>query len=296
MDSTHFALEPAMVKEEFRVLNALEISMRKFEWVPLTNICFYARYDPEETRHWIDKVHKHDLIIRKSGKSQERYVLNSKGYDLLALHALAGQGVIAAIGNALGTGKESDVYQATGKHGERLAVKFHRIGRTSFRDVRRKRDYAEGKYHMSWLYMCRLSATREASNLQAAIDAGVAAPELVGHNRHAIVMKQYDGQEIHEFPQGSIANPGAVFETIMNNISLTYRGAGLVHADLGENNILYTATGDVVIIDWPQAVPVTHPNAAALLHRDVENTCTFFRKLGVDADVDELVRRIAGGQ
>nr|MDO8116586.1 RIO1 family regulatory kinase/ATPase [Candidatus Sigynarchaeota archaeon] len=165
----------------------------------------------------------------------------------------------------------------------------------SFRDVRRKRDYVEGKYHVSWLYVSRLSATREAKHLKVARDAGVSVPCLVGHNRHALVMTQYEGQEIHEFPPARIVDPPAVFSAIMKNISLTYRGAGLVHGDLGEHNIMYTTTGDVVLIDWPQAVPVTHPNAAGFLRRDVENVCSFFKKVGIYADVDDMISRIKDG-
>ena len=60
--------------------------------------------------------------------------------------------------------------------------------------------------------------------------------------------------------------------------------AGVVHADLSVYNLLWWR-GRLVIIDFPQAVTVTeNPEAIDLLHRDVENVCTWFSRRGVDCD------------
>lgn len=48
------------------------------------------------------------------------------------------------MGNQIGVGKESDVYVAGGEDGEEdkeYALKLHRLGRTSFRQLKNKRDY-----------------------------------------------------------------------------------------------------------------------------------------------------------
>ncbi|MBD3186482.1 serine/threonine protein phosphatase [Candidatus Bathyarchaeota archaeon] len=286
----HFTLVANMEKEEFRILNAIEIGMRKFKTVPFTNIAFYARYDPEEVQHWLDKVHKRDIIIRESGKRQ-RYVLNSKGYDLLALRALAERDVVASIGNMMGVGKESDVYQALATNEARLALKFHRIGRTSFRAIKQKRDYARGKHHVSWLYMCRLSATREAENLATLNDIGAPVPVLVDQNRHVVVMELFQGQELHDFTR--VDDPADIFDKIVAAVSLAFRKAGLIHCDLCEFNIVLTVDGDVLIIDWPQAVSIDHPNAHGFLQRDLENVCVYFeKKHGLVRDPAELMQEI----
>ncbi|MHA1794166.1 MAG: RIO1 family regulatory kinase/ATPase domain-containing protein [Promethearchaeota archaeon] len=279
-----------MEKEEFRVLNAIEISMRKFEWVPFLNIVFYTRYDEEEVRHWLDLVHKKGLLIRNRGK-RETYVLNSKGYDLLALRALRERNVVKAIGNSLGVGKESDVYQGLAPDGTRLALKFHRIGRTSFRAIKLKRNYVEKRKHVSWLYLSRLSAAREAKHLELLQDLGIAVPRLISYNRHVVVLKQYEGQEIHEFP--TLDDPEIIFDEIIENVRQIYSKAKLVHSDLGEFNIIYTSNHELLIIDWPQAIPITHPNAKRFLRRDIENICNFFkRKHGIYRDADEIIKDI----
>nr|MDO8113522.1 RIO1 family regulatory kinase/ATPase [Candidatus Sigynarchaeota archaeon] len=288
---SHFTLATQLAPEEYRILDAIEISMRKFEWVPLKNILFYANLEHERVNFWLDKVHKKGLIIRHSGKP-EGYVLNSMGYDLLATHALAEQDIVVSIGNSLGVGKESDVFQGIGPTGEWLALKFHRIGRTSFRAIKNKRDYVVGKFHTSWLYICRVSATREADHLKQLNGIGADVPVLRGHNRHVVVMKQYNGQEIQEFP--TLDDPRGIFEQVIRNVKKIYHEAKLIHSDLCEYNIIYTDDKKVIIIDWPQAVSTDHPNAAMLLRRDIENVCKFFGRHGVNVDPEAIVVEITG--
>lgn len=44
---------------------------------------------------------------------------------------------------------------------EQYALKLHRLGRTSFRNLKNKRDYHKHRKNMSWLYLSRLSAMKE---------------------------------------------------------------------------------------------------------------------------------------
>jgi hypothetical protein len=44
--------------------------------------------------------------------------------------------------------------------GEILALKLHRLGRTSFRAVKAKRDYLGRRNSFSWLYLSRLAALK----------------------------------------------------------------------------------------------------------------------------------------
>ena len=46
-----------------------------------------------------------------------------------------------AFGKSLGVGKESDVYDALAPSEKRVALKFHRLGRTSFKKTKIKRNY-----------------------------------------------------------------------------------------------------------------------------------------------------------
>ena len=83
----------------------------------------------------------------------------------------------------------------------------------------------------------------------------------------------------------------ALFRTVLDEIALWLRHRR-IHADLSAYNILYWQ-GEITVIDFPQAVdPVTNPNAAALLARDVSNVCRAFRPYGVMADAEVITTRL----
>ena len=50
-----------------------------------------------------------------------------------------------------------DIFEAQDENGNEIVLKVHRLGRTSFRAVRRQRDYMQGKSKASWLFMSRLA-------------------------------------------------------------------------------------------------------------------------------------------
>ena len=64
--------------------------------------------------------------------------------------------------------------------------------------------------------------------------------------------------------------------------------AGLAHGDLSPYNVL--AAGDrLVVIDLPQVVDiVANPAGPDFLLRDCRNMCTWFRRRGLEVDIDEL--------
>ncbi len=77
-----------------------------------------------------------------------------------------------------------------------VVVKLHRLGRTSFRRVKEKRDYMarQGQSCSSWLYMSRLAANKEFACLGALHRLQFPVPKPIDHCRHAIVMQLIEGQ------------------------------------------------------------------------------------------------------
>jgi RIO kinase 2 len=53
---------------------------------------------------------------------------------------------------------------------------------------------------------------------------------------------------------------------------------GLIHGDLNEFNVLVDSQDKMTIIDFPQMVSTSHPNAEWYFDRDVECVCEFFLK------------------
>jgi hypothetical protein len=58
-------------------------------------------------------------------------------------------------------GCNADIFEVVTPEGETMALKLHRLGRTSFRAVKSKRDYLKHRNSYSWLYLSRLAALKE---------------------------------------------------------------------------------------------------------------------------------------
>jgi len=276
--------------EDFRVLHVIEAAMSKHEFVPKEVIMKYAKFTLEETEFRINRLLKMHLIRGKS-VPYVGYTLNYAGYDCLAINALVKAEVLESFGKPLGVGKESDVYDALNPQGKRIAVKFHRLGRISFRQTIRKRGYT--LQHTHWLYQSRLAAEKEFQALNLVYPRGVAVPNPISQNRHVIAMGMIEGAELAEWKE--IQTPEKVLKEILQNIQIAYCRAGVIHADLSEYNILLKPNLQVLIIDWPQYVRKDHPNAQQLLTRDLKNILKFFkRKHGLKVKLVEALNYVTG--
>lgn len=58
----------------------------------------------------------------------------------------------------------------------------------------------------------------------------------------------------------SIADPGSVYDELMQLI-VKLANAGLIHGDFNEFNLVIADDGNVTLIDFPQMVSTSHPNA-----------------------------------
>jgi RIO kinase 2 len=276
--------------EDFRLLQIIESAMAKREFVPTEQIQKFAKIPIDRITFTLGKLNKLGLIYQTRG-AYVGHTLNYMGYDCLAINALLKAGVIANFGQTLGVGKEADVYDALSPEGKRIAVKFHRLGRISFRQTRRKRGYI--KEHSSWLYQSHLAAEREYNAMKLAFENGVAVPEPLMQNRHVIAMGMIEGGELSKYK--NIGKPEKVLREILRNIKKVYQKAHIIHADLSEYNIILQPDGHILIIDWPQAVKTDHKNAAELLERDLKNVLTYFsRKFSVELPIEEAFKYVVG--
>jgi RIO kinase 2 len=259
--------------EDLRVLQIIETAMSKHEFVPEELIVKYTKSNTDEIDFRLSRLNKMGLIYQMRG-AYVGHTLNYAGYDCLAINALVKAGVLEAFGKPLGVGKEADVYDALTPKRERIAVKFHRLGRISFRQTLRKRGYATK--HFSWLFQSRLAAEKEFQALKLVFPKKVAVPKPIGQNRHVIAMGMIEGAELAEWKE--IPKPDKVLKAILSNVRKAYIKAGVIHADLSEYNIILEPNMHILIIDWPQYVTKDHPNAQQLLERDVKNVLQYFER------------------
>ncbi len=276
--------------EDFRILNIIEAGMSKHEFVPKEQIQRYSKLPMDRINFTLGKLNKLGLTYRTK-ETYNGHTLNYAGYDCLAINALVKAGIIESFGQSLGVGKEADVYDALNADGKRIAVKFHRLGRISFRQTRRTRGYT--REHSTWLFQSHVAAEKEFQAMMLAYDNGVSVPEPISQNRHVVAMGMIEGAQLSKYKD--IGNPEKVLKEILRNLRKAYLKAHLIHADISDYNIILKPDGHILIIDWPQAVKTDHANAAELLDRDIKNVLTFFsRKFSVDLAAETACKYVTG--
>uniref|UniRef100_A0A665WY28 Serine/threonine-protein kinase RIO2 n=1 Tax=Echeneis naucrates TaxID=173247 RepID=A0A665WY28_ECHNA len=262
-------------RDDFRVLTAVEMGMKNHEIVPVSLLSSIASLKHGGCNKILRELVKHKLVVYERTKTVQGYRLNYGGYDYLALKTLCSREVVISVGNQMGVGKESDIYIVASPNGEQYALKLHRLGRTSFRNLKNKRDYHKHRKNISWLYLSRLSAMKEFAYMKALYDRGFPVPKPVDYNRHAVVMELINGYplcQVHE-----LQDPPALYNEFMELI-VKLANHGLIHGDFNEFNLMLDDQDHITLIDFPQMVSTSHPNAEWYFDRDVKCIRDFFAK------------------
>jgi RIO-like serine/threonine protein kinase len=276
--------------DDFRVLTGVEMGMRNHDLVPVALISAISGLKHGGSIKSLKTAHKHKLVHKES-KRYVGYRLTTLGYDYLALRALVKRGVVSSVGRQLGVGKEADVFLVTPSDdifeecpeyarevecwGEQpiAAMKLHRLGRTSFRAVKAKRDYLQHRKSASWIYFSRLAAIKEYAFMCALHERGFPVPRPLGHSRHVVVMQLVDGVPLNQVAELSDA-PAVAAEVVAVIARLARHG--LVHCDLNEFNVMIGDDERITVIDFPQMVSTRHPDAKDLYDRDMHGIVRFF--------------------
>ena len=172
-------------KEDFDVLKAVEETMGKFKYAPKDVIEKSAELSQREMTYRLRRLSKFKLI-NQIGRPYKGYAINTTGYDCLVISVFVDADVLQAFGKPIGVGKEADVYDAISPKEERIAVKFHRLGRISFRQTIKKRGYTTE--HVDWFSQSKIAADKEFQGLKLVFSHRVSVPKPISKNRHALVM------------------------------------------------------------------------------------------------------------
>lgn len=237
-------------KDDYRVLQAVEMGMRNHELVPVDLISNIAKLRHGGSYKILSTLLRYKLVAHEN-QMYNGYRLSYLGFDILALRALLSRGIIKSVGSQIGVGKESDIFEALDEHDTEIVIKVHRLGRTSFRAVRRCRDYMAGKHKASWLYMSRLAAIKEFAFMRALHAHGFPTPTPLGQNRHIVAMSRIRGFPMAQIKTGNMVAADEYF-SIAVAILKRLGEYGLVHCDFNEFNLMITDEGTVVLIDFPQ--------------------------------------------
>ncbi|MDH7564467.1 MAG: serine protein kinase RIO [Candidatus Bathyarchaeota archaeon] len=235
-------------------------------------------------------------------KRSEEYEALEEVFDrstLMIIYDFMNKGVIDEIHGVVSAGKESRVYWAKNAEGKELAVKIYLTLSAEFRKGILK--YIEGDDRFKNVRRDTRSlifawAQKEFRNLQQATAARVRVPKPIAVRNNVVVMEFIgkDGANAPSMKELPPKDPEKIYNILMMYLERLYRKAELVHGDLSEYNVMIYR-GHPVLFDLSQALPTSHPMAAYLLKRDLENMNKFFSRLGVNVpSVDESYRRVIG--
>jgi RIO kinase 1 len=230
--------------------------------------------------------------FRKRLKDADQFKVEQSVFDdatFAAIYKLVQDGHIEAFGGPISTGKEANVYEALGAEGD-IAVKIYRINASDFQHMREYLDgdprfegigNDKGKIVLAW-------TRKEFANLERAGKAGVRVPRPIAVERNVLVMELVGLVEdrARRLAEVNVENPETAYEVVREYMRRLH-GAGLVHGDLSEYNLI-VHDGELVVIDLGQAVTVHHRNADDFLRRDCRNVATFFTRQGLETDAGAL--------
>ncbi|KAF2736140.1 RIO1-domain-containing protein [Polyplosphaeria fusca] len=276
--------------DDWRVLTATEQGSRNHSLVPVPLITQLASLRSGGVTKCISSLAKLNLIAKVKNAKYDGYRLTYGGLDYLALHAHTKSSTVYSVGNQIGVGKESDIYVCADASGTQLVLKLHRLGRISFRTVKANRDYLRHRSSASWMYMSRLAAIKEHEFMRVLHREGFPVPVPVSQNRHTLVMSLINAFPLRQI--SAVGDPATLYAELLDLI-VRLAAHGLIHGDFNEFNILIseqeTDTGGVAlvptIIDFPQMLSISHPNAPFYFDRDVACIKRYFsRRFGFTSD------------
>ncbi|KAL8682250.1 MAG: hypothetical protein Q9186_001709 [Xanthomendoza sp. 1 TL-2023] len=195
-------------------------------------------------------------------------------------------------------------------------LKIHRLGRISFRTIKTNRDYLRHRTAASWMHMSRLSAQKEFAFMTALHATGFPVPVPLAWNRHTVIMSLIEGTPLYQIRHLEAEEARGLYAELMGMI-VRLAGVGLIHGDFNEFNIIIqeretspsdnlpdaastttdeqkkiaqeeeeeeeeTRKQDIslhpILIDFPQMLSISHPNAPTYFDRDVNCVKRYFSR------------------
>ncbi|MFQ6106346.1 MAG: serine protein kinase RIO [Thermoplasmata archaeon] len=215
---------------------------------------------------------------------------------LLSVYKLFKDGIFDTVDFPISTGKEGIIFKCSGPTGG-VALKVYRVSTATFKHITK---YIVGDPRFRGVQKNRkkiihMWARKEYRNLERMASGGVRVPKPLAYHNNMIAM-EYIGTEEMPAPllkDVYVESPEQLFDEVLENLK-RINDVGLVHGDLSEYNILMSDSTPV-IIDVGQGVPLNHAMAEKWLQRDISNILRYFRRLGVEAEFEEVHARVRGG-
>ena len=261
---------------------------------------------PREEKHkaaaradrWLSKYERKSRFLNKMS---EDYDVFDNVFDmptLMTINELRRDGIIQYIETSLAAGKESKVYLAVAPDSSLRIVKIYLIVSAEFK---KRMQYIAGDPRFSDIKRGSRSlimtwARKEFKNMHTAHAAGVRVPLPIAVKKNVLVMEFVADSEGNPMP--ALINTEEItlndYQQVIEQMTMLYQKAKLVHADLSEYNIFKTNLG-IMLFDFGSAIDIQQPNSKQFLLRDVSNINRFFEKRGIEVlPTAQVIEKIRG--
>jgi len=278
-------LVSSLNKSDFKILKVFASSLKTRQFLNLSTLSQYSNLNQRLVEHHLERLVKSGLV----GKSNIGFTLLVTGLDIYVLKILSNRNTITSIGPQIGIGKEAEIYLAHDSQEKDKILKMFRLGRSSFKQIKRKRDISTST--SNWLLLNIQTAKREYDILNYLRQSSTSFPTPLYRSFHCIVMEPFYGSRLADAE--SLDDPQSVLEKIISNVKIAYQN-GYINGDLNEYNIMVN-NDNIFILDWPQAIKVDTINANVVLLKDVKNILKFFsKKYKIERDIGNTINHIKG--
>ncbi len=182
--------------EEWQALRGLERAMFGGRSTDVEAVSKFGRLPRDRVKFALNELNKRRLV----GSNGDNYLLYTTALDLLALKHYADVDRAISLGKLIAKGKESDVYEVLSAKSELYALKFFRLGRSSFRDVKRKRASSTSETH-SWVSSNYNASKHEFAALRRLRPFTPNVADAVDQDRHTLLLGELPGVRLATRPE-----------------------------------------------------------------------------------------------
>jgi RIO kinase 2 len=176
-------LVSSLNKSDFKILKVFASSLKTRQFLNLSTLSQYSNLNQRLVEHHLERLVKSGLV----GKSNIGFTLLVTGLDIYVLKILSNRNTITSIGPQIGIGKEAEIYLAHDSQEKDKILKMFRLGRSSFKQIKRKRDISTST--SSWLLLNIQTAKREYDILNYLRQSSTSFPTPLYRSFHCIVME-----------------------------------------------------------------------------------------------------------
>ncbi|MEM4076732.1 MAG: serine/threonine protein kinase, partial [Metallosphaera sp.] len=120
-------------KLDYTVLRYLIENRERFEFIPKDVLKDDLGLSDKELQISILRLIKNGALLKKKIRGKDSFSITFTGLDIVATKSLYSKKIVKNLGIIIGEGKESRVMFGYDFEGNTVVVKYHRIGRKSFK-------------------------------------------------------------------------------------------------------------------------------------------------------------------